>query len=1045
MNEYSSISTNAQPLASTSISALKKQSVQEKNEISGFEVAELPLTHDILREIFKHLLKPEDRCSVRETSKQFKECLDSTCWGRCFSAYALSDTALCNRFHAFFECESYSEGVKNSLSKSGIHLIPKEYAQMSVLTGVSSLFKLELSDECFSAIRDAPKSGWTLKECCYALELLGKHGHGCDNSIKAAESICLELKSRKSRDKSNWTVEERCHLLDLISRYCMTFKWEAASTAEKAVNMVFCGSNQYQFLSANIKVFSALLNLYAVIKNEELTQKLLNSLMMNVNLNRFNPLHLIEIAAVMQNHQHDHGMLWDIKLINNLLLKSIELRCYNPNPDIPDRLFHLITSLNSRFNPKTCALLLKLCAHGLNLVNANALLFGGDGSSGLINKWGLKLNVSMCNAFITICGKTGNIDKAWGLVSGKNPVMTPQHDLAPNAITCLNLLTACAEAGDIPKAELLLFGKESMPALIQRWDVKLDAAMCNTFITMCGKTENIDKAWELLFGENAVMTPERGLTPDVFTFVNLLTACAEAGNFNKAELLLFGDKNAPGLIKQRGVKLDVRLLNVFITVCGKTGNLDKAWILLFGIKPLMTRDDGLPPNSITCVNLLTACAEAGDFNKAELLLFGNESSPGLIKRRGIKLTVPMCNAFITVCGKTGNLDKAWALVSGQNAVMTPHRGLPPNAITCVNLLTACAEAGDFNKAMKLLFGDEGSPGLIQRWGIKLTVPMCNAFITVCGKTGNLDMAWELLLGENAVMTPGNGLLPNATTCVNMLTTCAEAGDFNKAVLLLFGRDGKPGLIKLWGIKLDVTMCDAFITVCGKTGNLDKAWELLFGENAVMTPENGLPPNATTCVNMLTACAEAGDFNKAVLLLFGRDGKTGLIKLWGIKLDVTMCDAFITVCGKTGNIGAAKVYLIKIMEKSGVSVTTFMKARLASLESEKFQENVENGIRSNLYHHNLGITQNSLNLHINKIFKTSSDDADNRKGVPLEFAKLLFRYLKDIRGQHITSIITGYHGKHTLRDGMITFIKDKYKLTFVINKFNRGELNLADRS
>ncbi len=132
-----------------------------------------------------------------------------------------------------------------------------------------------------------------------------------------------------------------------------------------------------------------------------------------------------------------------------------------------------------------------------------------------------------------------------------------------------------------------------------------------------------------------------------------------------------------------------------------------------------------------------------------------------------------------------------------------------------------------------------------------------------------------------------------------------------------------------------------------------------------------------------------------------------------------------------------------MNESGISITAHTKALLASLESEKFQETVENGIRSNLYHHNLGITQNSLDLHIDKIFKTSSDDTDNGKGVPLEFAKLLFCYLKDIRGQNITTIITGYHGKHTLKDGMITFIKHKYNLTFAANEFNRGKLILAD--
>ncbi len=750
-------------------------------------------------------------------------------------------------------------------------------------------------------------------------------------------------------------------------------------------------------------------------------------------------LQLIEIAAVMRNHQRAHATLWDIRLINKLLHKSVEFR--ECDPDVPDRLFSLITSLHSDYQPKTCTLLLKLCTRGLNLVNANALLFGGDGSSGLINTWRVELNVPVCNAFITVCAKTGNIDRAWALVSGKGAVMTPERGLVPDAITCVNLLTACAEAGDFDKAVLLLFGNESMPALIQRWGVKLNVHMCGAFITVCGKTGNLDKAWALVSGKGAVMTPEHDLAPNAITCVNLLKACAEAGDFARAVLLLFGNKTAPALIQRWGVKLTVPICSAFISVCGKTGNIHKAWALVSGNNAVMTPEHDLAPDAITCVNLLTACAEAGDFARAVLLLFGNHSMPALIQRWGVKLNVHMCCAFITVCGKTGNLDKAWALVSGKGAVMTPERDLPPNAIACVNLLTACAEAGDFDKAVLLLFGNESMPALIQRWGVKLNVHMCGAFIAVCGKTGNLDKAWELVIGKGAVMTPEHDLTPDAITCVNLLTACAEAGDFNKAVLLLFGDENMPGLINKWGVKLTVPMCNAFITVCGKTGNIDKAWALVSGKDAVMTAQ--LPPNAMTCVNLLMACAEACDFDKAVLLLFGNQSVPALIQRWGVKLDVPVCNAFITVCGKTRNVGAAKADLIKIMNESGVSITTHTKALLASLEEEKFQQTVESGIRSNLYHHNLGITQNSLDLHVDKIFKISSDDTDNGKGVPLEFAKLLFRYLRDIRGQHISSIITGYHGGHTLKDGMITFIKDKYHLTFVASKFNRGELILAE--
>ncbi len=281
MNECSCVSTNAQSLASKNISPLKKQRTPEESKINGFEVAALP--DDILREIFKYISLPKDRCSVRETSKKFKRCLDSTYWGRCFSAYAFSDSVLPGSLRAFFECESYSDGVKKSLSQAGIRLIPKEYAQMSVLTGVSRLFKLGLSDDCFSAVRDAPKSGWTLKECCIALELLGKHGHGCKSIAEAAMSIYLEL---RFRDRSDWTVEERCHLLELISRYVMTFKWQARLSAYEIADLVSVNSRHMQ-LPANTKLCNALIGLFAVTKSKELTDGMIEMFMRNVYLEKY--------------------------------------------------------------------------------------------------------------------------------------------------------------------------------------------------------------------------------------------------------------------------------------------------------------------------------------------------------------------------------------------------------------------------------------------------------------------------------------------------------------------------------------------------------------------------------------------------------------------------------------------------------------------------------------------------------------------------------------------------------------------------------------
>ncbi|RJY15195.1 hypothetical protein D5R81_09945 [Parashewanella spongiae] len=87
----------------------------------------------------------------------------------------------------------------------------------------------------------------------------------------------------------------------------------------------------------------------------------------------------------------------------------------------------------------------------------------------------------------------------------------------------------------------------------------------------------------------------------------------------------------------------------------------------------------------------------------------------------------------------------------------------------------------------------------------------------------------------------------------------------------------------------------------------------------------------------------------------------------------------------------------------------------------------------------------IDLHMDKIFEGHSGDGTHIRGVPLAFARLLFCYHKKNNEPKITSIITGYHGNNTLKNGMISFLKDEFRLEFIEDKFNSGMIVLSEYS
>ncbi|MCL1080178.1 hypothetical protein D5R81_19180 [Parashewanella spongiae] len=697
----------------------------------------------------------------------------------------------------------------------------------------------------------------------------------------------------------------------------------------------------------------------------------------------------------------------------------------------------------------TCLNLLTACAESGRYAEAKSLVLGDKGTASLMQQWDIKPNVAIYSAFITVCAKTGQFDSAWQLVCGNKLVMAPHLPLKANQITCMNLLTACAEVKRFTEAKSLVLGDKGTTSLMQQWDIKPNVAIYSAFITVCAKTGQFDSAWQLVCGDKPVMAPHLPLKADSITSMNLLTACAETGRYAEAKSLVLGDDDTAtaSLMKQWGIKHNVPIYNAFIKVCAKTGQFDSAWQLVCGNKPVMAPHLSLKANQITCMNLLTACAETGRYAEAKSLVLGDTATASLMQQWGIISNVVIYNAFIRVCAKTGQFDSAWQLVCGDEPVMAPHLPLKADKITCMYLLTACAEAERYAEAKSLVLGDGDTASLMQQWSIEPDVAVYSAFITIYSKTGQFDSAWQLVCGDKPVMAPHLPLKADSITCLNLLTACAEAERYAEAKSLVLGDGDTASLMQQWSIKPDVAIYNAFITVCAKTGQFDSAWQLVCGDKLVMAPHLPLKADLITCINLLTACAEAGCYAEAKSLVLGDDdtATTSLMQQWGIKPDVAIYNAFIKVGIKAKEFDTEIWSLEKIMNKCDMSTPSQIHAQLAPLEKNNFASMIDKGITEGIYKKNVGLTNHCIDLHTDKIVEEHSGNVTHIRGVPLVFAKLLFCYHKKNNEPNITSIITGYHGNNTLKNGMISFLKDEFGLEFIEDKFNSGMIVLRESS
>ncbi|RLV58342.1 hypothetical protein D5018_17845 [Parashewanella curva] len=684
----------------------------------------------------------------------------------------------------------------------------------------------------------------------------------------------------------------------------------------------------------------------------------------------------------------------------------------------------------------TCINLLTLCDKTQNFEAAKLLFLGTEDDVSLMKQWHLEPNTAICNAFIGVCAQTGNFEDAWSLVDGNKAIMKPSTKLAPNALTCTNLLKLCGNTRHFTEANELFFIKES---LMTKWNVSRNTAICNAFIGVCAQSGNFEDAWSLVNGAKAILKYGTNLAPDVITCVNLLKLCSETQRFTEASALVLG---AGSMMNSWRIEADVVIYSAFIDVCTQTGNFKPAWSLVYGDKAIMKPGSPLAPNATTCINLLALCVATKHFDEAKKLFPTKEGDLGLLSLWGVKPNIKLFCAYIEMCTQAGDFESAWSLVLGDRAVVKPDSIIAPDAVACLNLLTLCAKTKHFAEAKELLFGNGEEPSLMNSWGVEPRTAIYNAYIYVCSQTGNFDEAWSLVCGSPPILKPDTALAANNITCTNLLTLCKETNRFSKAKELFLSNQNAPSLIKQWGIDPNLANCCAFMSVCEKIGDFESAWSLVNGGNAYLQPGSKLTPDTATFINLLVICGQFGRFPEAEKLFL----ETGsLMQQWGIEPSDDICSAFIDVCAKTGNFDSAKNDLPKMLKKYDFPLSPMLYSQLTILEEDKFPSMIETGIRQGLFLPSMGLQGNTLNLHRNKIFRTTFESGAHIRGVSLDFAKLLFSYLTENKGHIITSIVTGYHGYGILKEGMVSHLKEKYGLNCIERKSDSGTIVLIKAS
>ncbi len=368
---------------------------------------------------------------------------------------------------------------------------------------------------------------------------------------------------------------------------------------------------------------------------------------------------------------------------------------------------------------------------------------------------------------------------------------------------------------------------------------------------------------------------QEGMTPDGFTFVPVLNACASLRALEDGRLV-------HEQVIQSGCVSDVFVGNSLVDMYSKCGKMEDAWqvfnkmpthdvvswntVILGhgkcgeGHKALQLfqqmKGEGVLPDSVTFVGVLNACASVG------ALEHGRRVHEQIIQN-GCQLGVFVGSSLVDMYAKCGSIEDAWRVFNQMTvrnvvtwtAMIQGHvkcgkgwkalelfqqmqqEGLQPDAGTFVRVLNACASVTALEEGRRV-------HKQILHSGCESDAFVSSSLVDMYAKCGSMEDAWRVFhkipthnvvswtamilglvkcgQGERALelfhQMQQQGVQPDPVTFVAVLNACASA------MLLDNGRHIHEHIIAN-GCESNVFVGNSLVDMYVKCGSMEDAWRV----------------------------------------------------------------------------------------------------------------------------------------------------------------------------------------------------------------------------
>ena len=523
------------------------------------------------------------------------------------------------------------------------------------------------------------------------------------------------------------------------------------------------------------------------------------------------------------------------------------------------QLFHQMRQEHVQADKITYLSILKACASPLSLK-------WGREVHVLIRRDGLESDIRVGTALIQMYAKCGSIEEA-----------RQAFDNLTNRNVVSSMVGAYAESGSIGSTKV---------GDIVTWSVMIGAY---------AESGRGVEAYDLY-----LKMKEEGFQPNAVTYMNLLNDCASTGALEWV-------KDVHRHILEGGHESDVRVGSALIHMYAKCGSIEDAAVVFDSMKErniitwnvmigayagsgrgveaydlyLKMKEKGFQPNAVTYVSLLNDSASTGALEWVK-------DVHRHILEGGYELDVRVGSALVHMYAKRGGIEDArmvfdrmkerdvitWTVMIGAYAgsgrgveaydlyLKMKEEGFQPDAVTHVSLLNDCGSAGalEWVKDVHRHILEEGHES---------DVRVGSALVHMYAKSGSIEDAqlvfermeecdvttWNIMIGALGQHGRGqdalelfrkmkaDGLVPNASSFVALLSTCSHAGLVDEGRQIFCA-------MKDYGVEPTVVHYSCMVDLLGRAGLLEETKRFI--------SSMAVEANAGTWGALLGACRTYGN-------------------------------------------------------------------------------------------------------------------------------------------------------------------------------------------